>query len=96
MQTAALVLNIILSIAFIPSLILLYVSFFTFDQGVNAEKKFFFVAMFGLPILLFICLIISWIAYYNGNYSLAFKVNLIPIADVLLLAFFFLKPYLKG
>lgn len=95
MQTTVLILNIILSIAFFPSLVLLYVSFFTFDQGANSEKRFFFVLMFGLPILLFICLIISWLAYSNGNYSLAFKVSMIPIADVLLLGWFFLKPFLK-
>lgn len=94
MQTATLILNIILDIAFIPSLVLIYVSFFIFDNGTTGTGRWILFALFnGVPISILITQIISWIAYSNGNYDFAFKVSLIPFIILFLIAVHFLKDY---
>jgi hypothetical protein len=45
--------------------------------------------MVALPILIIIAQIISWIAYSNHNYDLAFKINALPAFDILLIIFMF-------
>ena len=68
MQTATLILNVILDIAFIPSLVLIYVSFFIFDNGTTGTDRWLLFALFnGVPISILITQIISWIAYSNGR-----------------------------
>lgn len=94
MQTTALITNIIFDIAFIPSLVLVYVSFFIFDNGTDGSGRWLMFALFnGVPASILITQIISWVAYSNGNYDFAFKVSLIPLVFVLLIGLWFLKDY---
>ena len=96
MQTTALITNIIFDIAFIPSLVLIYVSLFIFDNGTDGSGRWLMFALFnGVPASILITQIISWIAYSNGNYDFAFKVSLIPLVIVLLIGLWFLKDYLS-
>jgi hypothetical protein len=94
MQTTALITNIIFDIAFIPSLVLIYVSFFIFDSGTDGSGRWLMFALFnGVPASILITQIISWTAYSNGNYDFAFKVSLVPLIFVLLIGLWFLKDY---
>lgn len=96
MQTTALITNIIFDIAFIPSLVLIYVSLFIFDNGTDGSGRWLMFALFnGVPASILITQIISWVAYSNGNYDFAFKVSLIPLVIVLLIGLWFLKDFLS-
>ena len=96
MQTTALITNIIFDIAFIPSLVLIYVSLFIFDNGTDGSGRWLLFTLFnGVPASILITQIISWIAYSNGNYDFAFKVSLVPLVIILLIGLWFLKDYLS-
>lgn len=96
MQTTALITNIIFDIVFIPSLVLVYVSFFIFDNGTDGSARWLMFALFnGVPASILITQIISWAAYSNGNYDLAFKVSLVPLVFVLLIGLWLLKDFLS-
>lgn len=96
MQTTALITNIIFDIAFIPSLVLIYVSLFIFDNGTSGFGRWLMFTLFnGVPASILISQIISWVAYSNGNYDFAFKISLIPLVIVLLIGLMFLKDYLS-
>jgi hypothetical protein len=45
----------------------------------------FFGFIVALPILIIITQIISWIAFYKQNYTLALKINSLPALDILLI-----------
>lgn len=95
MQITALITNIIFDIAFIPSLVLIYVSLFIFDNGTDGSGRWLLFTLFnGVPASILITQIISWIAYSNGNYDFAFKISLVPLVIVLLIGLWFLKDYL--
>lgn len=95
MQTTALISNIIFDIAFIPSLVLIYVSFFIFDNGTNGTGRWLMFTLFNaIPASILVTQIISWVAYSNGNYDFAFKVSLVPLIVVLLIGLWFLRDYL--
>ena len=97
MQTTALITNIIFDIAFIPSLVLIYVSFFIFDNGTDGTDRWLMFTLFNaVPASILVTQIISWVAYSNGNYDFAFKISLVPLIVVLLIGLFFLKAYLSN
>jgi hypothetical protein len=94
MQTTSLILNIIFTIAFVPSLVLIYVSFFIFDNGTDGIGRWTLYVLFNcVPLSILITQIIAWIAYSNSNYELAIKVSLLPLIVVFLIGLFFLKDY---
>lgn len=90
MKTAVIVLNVLLIIGLIPSAWGALFSPMLFDSGATKRTWAIFGAIVALPILIVITQIISWIAFSKGNYNLALKVSLIPVADVLLLVVLFL------
>lgn len=56
----------------------------------KSKKTWTLVCCLGaLPLLIIIAQIISWIAYSNQNYDLAFKINALPAFDILLIIFMF-------
>lgn len=96
MQTTALITNIVFDILFIPSLVLIYVSFFIFDNGTTGFNRWLMFTFFNaVPASILITQIISWVAYSNGNYDFAFKISLVPLIFVLLIGAWFLKDYLS-
>ncbi|WP_188764498.1 hypothetical protein [Emticicia aquatilis] len=95
MQTTALITNIIFDIAFIPSLVLIYVSLFVFDNGTDGTGRWLMFTLFNsIPASILVTQIISWVAYSNGHYDFAFKVSLVPLIFVLLIGLWFLRDYL--
>lgn len=97
MQTTALITNIIFDIIFIPSLVLIYVSLFIFDNGTDGFGRWLIFGLFnGVPASILITQIISWVAYSNGNYDFAFKISLVPLVIILLIGLWFLKDYFSN
>lgn len=90
MKIPALILNILLLLGLIPSVWMALFSPMLFDSGASKRTWSIFATVVALPILIVITQIISWIAYKNGNYGLAFKVSLLPVVDFLLLVVLFL------
>lgn len=90
MKTTVLVLNILLIIAFIPSIMLAITSPLIF--GAKQTNRLLWTAgtAVALPITIIICGIISWRAYYQIDYDFAFKISLIPVFNGLLLIYFML------
>jgi hypothetical protein len=92
MKSTVLTINIILLIILIPSIFAAVMSPMMFDApGSEKSTKTWtlFYCMVALPILIIIAQIISWIAYSNHNYDLAFKINALPAFDILLIIFMF-------
>lgn len=92
MKTAVLTVNVILLIILIPSIFGAIMSPMMFDApGSEKSKKTWTLVccLAALPVLIIIAQIISWIAYSNHNYDLAFKINALPAFDILLIIFLF-------
>lgn len=51
----------------------------------STKTWMFFGLIVALPILIIITQIISWIAFYKQNYTLALKINVLPALDILLI-----------
>lgn len=101
MKTLVIILNILLLLGLIPAILGAMTSPMIFDGGENSNLWRLFYAMITLPFLIVICQIISWIAFYRQNYSLALKVSLIPIINIIFLGIFmfsmgFTSPKEKG
>lgn len=88
MKTTVLVLNILLLIAFIPSVMLAITSPMIFAAKQTTRLWWTAGTAVALPITIIICGIISWRAYYQIDYSFAFKISLIPVVNGLLLLYF--------
>jgi O-antigen/teichoic acid export membrane protein len=92
MKSTALTINIIFLVILIPSIFGAIMSPMMFDApGSEKSKKTWTLvcSLAALPILIIITQIISWIAYSNQNYDLAFKINALPASDILLIIFLF-------
>jgi O-antigen/teichoic acid export membrane protein len=92
MKSTALTINIIFLVILIPSIFGAIMSPMMFDApGSEKSKKTWTLvcSLAALPILIIITQIISWIAYSNQNYDLAFKINALPAFDILLIIFLF-------
>ena len=92
MKTTVLTVNVFLLIILIPSIFGAVMSPMMFDApGSEKSQKTWtlFSCMIALPVLIIIAQIISWIAYSNQNYDLAFKINALPVFDILLIIFMF-------
>ena len=87
MKIATIVLNVILLLALIPVILAAIMSPMIFDAVENQNLWRIFWTMIALPVVIVGCQIISWVAFYRQNYSFAFKVSLLPVIHVLLLAF---------
>ena len=90
MQTAALILNIIMLLGLIPAIWMAIMSPMMFGSGATKRTWILVGTVVALPILIIISQIFSWIAYNGGNYDFAFKISLLPLADILLLVILFL------
>lgn len=93
MKTTIIIVNIILLVILIPSIFGAMMSPMMFDAP-GSEKStktwILFSCMAALPILIIIAQIISWIAFNNQNYNLAFKINALPALDILIIGFMLL------
>jgi hypothetical protein len=93
MKTTIIIVNVIFLIGLIPSAFGAILSPMMFDApGSEKNTQTWLLAgcVFALPILIIITQIISWIAFSNQNYDLALKINALPTADILIIAFLFL------
>ncbi len=90
MKTLALVLNILLIIAFIPSIMLAITSPMIFAAKQTTRLWWTAGTAVAWPLTIIICGIISWRAYYLMDYDFALKICLIPIINGLLLLYFML------
>lgn len=100
MKTAALITNIIFLIGLIPSFMGAIMSPMMFDApGSEKSTKTWMLAgsVAILPLLIIIAQVISWIAFSNQNYELAFKINLIPTIDIciIILLFFIIDSFVN-
>jgi len=85
MKIATIILNVLLLIGLIPSILAAMTSPMIFDAGQsNHLWRVFWVAV-ALPVVIVICQVISWVAFYRDNYSFAFKISLIPVVHVVVL-----------
>ena len=92
MKTAAIIINIIFLLILIPSVMSAIMSPMMFDApGSDKSTKtwILFSCMIILPILIIIAQIISWIAFFKQNYSLAITINALPTIDILLIGLLF-------
>lgn len=92
MKTTIVTTNVIFLIILIPSILGALMSPMMFDApGSEKSKKTWTLvgSLVTLPLLIIIAQIISWIAYSNENYGLAFKINALPVFDILLIIFMF-------
>ena len=92
MKTTVIATNVVLLIILIPSILGALMSPMMFDApGSEKSKKTWTLVccLVILPLLIIIAQIISWIVYSNENYGLAFKINALPVFDVLLITFMF-------
>jgi hypothetical protein len=92
MKTTVLIINIILLIILIPSIFGAIMSPMMFDApGSEKSQKtwILFSCMVALPVLIIIAQIVSWIAYKNQNFDLAFKINALPAFDIVVIIFMF-------
>ncbi|CAH0993982.1 hypothetical protein EMA8858_00087 [Emticicia aquatica] len=90
MKIVVIILNIVLLIGLIPAIYAVLGSFMVFDAGENPTIWRVFMAIIALPIVIVICQIISWIAFFRQNYDFAFKVSLIPIVNLIIIGLFLL------
>jgi hypothetical protein len=88
MKTIVIILNVILLLGLIPAILGAMTSPMIFDAGENPNLWRVFYTMIALPLVIIVCQIVSWVAYYRQNYSLALKVSMIPIINVILLVIF--------
>lgn len=93
MKTNVIIVNVIFLVILIPSLFAALMSPFMFDAP-GSEKShktwILFGCMICLPVLIIIAQVISWIAFRNQNYNLAFKINALPALNILIIGFMFL------
>lgn len=92
MKSTVITINVIFLIILIPSIFGAMMSPMMFDApGSEKSQKTWtlFSCMIALPILIIISQIISWIAFNNQNYDLAFKINALPVLDILIIIFMF-------
>ena len=85
MKIATIILNVLLLIGLIPSILAAMTSPMIFDAGQSSHMWRVFWTAVALPVVIVVCQIISWIAFYRDNYSLAFKISLIPTVHVVVL-----------
>lgn len=90
MKTTVLVLNILLCIALIPSIMVAITSPMIFGAKQTTRLLWTAGTAVALPIVIIICEIISWRAYYKMDYDFALKMALIPVFNGLLLIYFML------
>ncbi len=88
MKTIVLVLNISLIIALIPSIMLAITSPMIFAAKQTTRLWWTAGTAVALPIVIIICQVITWKAYYRMDYDFALKICLIPIFNGLLLLYF--------
>jgi hypothetical protein len=88
MKIASIILNVLLLLGLVPAILGAMSSPMIFDSGENPNLWRVFITMLALPIVIIVCQIISWIAFFRQKYDFAFKVSLIPIVNVILLGIF--------
>ncbi|WP_435356804.1 hypothetical protein [Emticicia sp. SJ17W-69] len=88
MKTLVIILNILLLIGLIPAILGAMTSPMIFDAGENPNLWRVFYTMIALPVVIIICQIISWVAFYRQNYGFSLKISMIPIIHVIILVIF--------
>ncbi|WP_394995502.1 hypothetical protein [Emticicia sp.] len=90
MKTIVLILNILLIIVLIPSIMIAITSPMIFAAKETNRLWWTAGTAVALPLSIIICGIISWRAYYQMDYSFAFKISMIPVFNGFLLIYFML------
>ncbi len=91
MKIAIIVINILLIIALIPTLMAAIMSPMIFDAGVTTRRYWAAGTIVAMPFVIIIAEIVSWIAFFKGNYELALKASLSPLVFAVFLVFFLLR-----
>ncbi|WP_188764601.1 hypothetical protein [Emticicia aquatilis] len=88
MKIATIILNVLLLLGLVPAIMGAMTSPMIFDSGQNPNLWRVFITMLALPVVIIICQIISWIAYFRQKYDFAFRVSIIPLVNLILLIIF--------
>jgi hypothetical protein len=88
MKTTVIILNIILLLSLIPVILGTMTSPMIFDAGENPSLWRVFYTIIALPVVIIICQIISWVAFFRQNYDFALKISIIPVIHIILLIIF--------
>ncbi len=78
MKITVIILNILLLLGLFPSLLFAMMSPMIFDAGVTSRRSWAAGMIIALPLAIIIAEIVSWIAFYKGNYNLALKASIAP------------------
>lgn len=88
MKIATIILNILLLLGLVPAIMGAMTSPMLFDSGQNPNLWRVFITMLALPVVIIICQIVSWIAYFRQKYDFAFRASIIPVINLILLIIF--------
>ncbi len=93
MKIIALINNILWVLALIPTVMMAMMSPMMFDAPGSEKNSLLWIllgATFLLPVIILITQIFAWIKFFSSNYSLSFKIALIPLIDVAFIFFCFI------